>query len=875
MPHTYKWDEGSINSYQCALAQPYITEQLSDFLTHTLPSEHGINQEAQTLNNIIHNAASQSLRAKKHKSSQVNKTQPWYHPTLKFLRQRVNAQGKLLKQFPNDPHIRGSYYKTLKNYRRSVKYHKKQFKQDMINKLDDLCSNSPRDYWKLLAKLKNENLDNDPTTQIKPDQWLKHFTELNSKSSNENINAQLWKNPLTCQLNHTLNKQIELNEVQGAIKALKNGKACGLDGISNEMIKYGQHVLIKPLTKLFNHILMSGIYPSNWSVGYISPIYKTGNPLDPTNYRGITITSCVAKVFNSVLNNRLDKHLTDNHIIHESQIGFKKKSRTSDHLFVLRTLTDKIVKNERKKLYACFVDFQKAFDSLSHTALFHKLESNGINGNFLNTIKNMYQNTKLCVKTQNQLTPSFPGEVGVRQGDILSPNIFKIFINDLPDSIITPNGRPPKLKDKTVGCLLYADDLVLLSETKDGLQTSLQNLNDYCHKWDLHVNTKKTKVMIFSTKKTKTTEQFYLGNSYVECVDEYKYLGITLTSNGSFDTAQKNLYMRGLKAYFKLVKILSSQRSGVHTAIHLFDHTVKPVLLYASEIWGSIDPNLRKIKNNPDLKLERGYEKLMAEKLHLKMCRNILGVNNKTALPAIRGEMGRFPIYIDVTLNILKYLNHLKNSTSDLLTQALEINQELARQNKYCWLTWAQSILIDLKSNEDTVQQPVTRWLPKLTKNLRGKYFNIWKDQISPDHTHGNKLRTYQKFKTSITREPYLDLIRDRNTRKYVAQLRTSSHKLHVETGRYYGKDILDRTCEVCGNGEVEDEQHFMISCNAYSAEREHLFQTANNLCPHFDSLTSEHKLIWLMSAENSDIVRALATFIERSFVLRSQILVT
>ena len=142
--------------------------------------------------------------------------------------------------------------------------------------------------------------------------------------------------------------------------------------------------------------------------------------------------------------------------------------------------------------------------------------------------------------------------------------------------------------------------------------------------------------MTFNTKKAKdiNTCQYWLGNSPVECVREYKYLGVIVTSNGSWDTAQKNLYHRGLKTHFKLAKILATEQSGVHTAIHMFDHMVKPILLYASEIWGSINPNLRRVKSNPDLKLERGYEKLWAEKLHLKVCRNTLGVGNKTALPA-------------------------------------------------------------------------------------------------------------------------------------------------------------------------------------------------------------------------------------------------
>ena len=369
---------------------------------------------------------------------------------------------------------------------------------------------------------------------------------------------------------------------------------------------------------------------------------------------------------------------------------------------------------------------------------------------------------------------------------------------------------------------------------------------------------------------------WFFTSPLVECVEEYKYLGILFKSNGSFDTAQQNLYHRGLKAYFKMAKMLSTERSRAYTTTHLFDHTVKPILLYASEVWGCIDPNLRRIKNNPDYKLEKGYEKLWAEKLHLKMCRYILGVNNKTPLAAIRGETGRLPLYIDVCINILKYLNHLLGTTSDLLTQALKINQELLSQDKYCWLSWASTLLTDLGSDINEIRQTPSRWIPKIKRLLREKYFSIWKQQVTRGSTcggQGNKLRTYQKFKTSLSQEPYLDIIKDRSTRRCLAQLRTSSHKLHVETGRYTQTKTIDRTCQTCNTNDIEDEQHFLISCDAFKDPRKDLFIQARARCQNFNNLSHEHKFIWLMTAEDAYIVHALANYTKTCFHLRLDIL--
>ena len=219
-------------------------------------------------------------------------------------------------------------------------------------------------------------------------------------------------------------------EIDNCLGSLKTNKSTGLDCISNETLKCGKTILLPYILQIFKRILQLGIYPDEWKVGYINPIYKSGNKTDASNYREITIMNCLGKLFNTVLNRRLDQYLEDNNIIKEVQIGFQKESRTTDHMFVLPTFIEKYTVQNKSKLFTCFVDLRKAFDSVLHQALFLKLKNNGISGLFYNVIKSMYTDNILRVKLGNKITSEFYSNIGVRQGDTLSPNLFKIFIND-------------------------------------------------------------------------------------------------------------------------------------------------------------------------------------------------------------------------------------------------------------------------------------------------------------------------------------------------------------------------------------------------------------------------------------------------------------
>ena len=181
------------------------------------------------------------------------------------------------------------------------------------------------------------------------------------------------------------------------------------------------------------------------------------------------------------------------------RLVFKRKSRTSDHIFSLKTLINKYVHNTPKgKIYVCFVDFKKAYDSVWQEDLFRKLECLNISGPFLNLLKDMYSKNSCAIKIGNKRTRFFRCKMGVRQGCPLSPNLFNIYINDIVERLNKANNTPLLLRNASkFSCLLYADDIVIMSLSEDGSQKCPDELAHFTKMWKLTISTKKTKCITF------------------------------------------------------------------------------------------------------------------------------------------------------------------------------------------------------------------------------------------------------------------------------------------------------------------------------------------------------------------------------------------
>ena len=285
-------------------------------------------------------------------------------------------------------------------------------------------------------------------------------------------------------------------EIRQAVKNIKRGKAHGEDGMLNECFIEGLEYFIAPLLILFNNILKSGHFPASWSTALIIPIHKKGQLDDPNNFRGISLISCLSKIFTSISNKRLLDICINNDILSDAQFGFRLGVSTIDAVFALYSIISNTL-SKKKRLYCCFVDFRKAFDYVDRASLWYKLSKIGLEGKLFSTIKSLYKQIKSRVVLHGQCSDFFVNNVGVLQGEILSPLLFSLFINDFEMDFIANGAHDYTFGELSLFLLMYADDLALFSESVEGLQNLLDNLERYAKKWKLTVNTDKTKIVIF------------------------------------------------------------------------------------------------------------------------------------------------------------------------------------------------------------------------------------------------------------------------------------------------------------------------------------------------------------------------------------------
>ena len=403
--------------------------------------------------------------------------------------------------------------------------------------------------------------------------------------------------------------------------------------------------------------------PKSWCKDILSPILKDGDRNDPNNYRGICISSALLKILCTLLNNRIQEHCLKFNIINKNQIGFRRNHRTADHLLTLRTIVKKYVTIGKKKLFACFVDFKKAFDSVWHDGLFYKIKKAGISGNILELIFNIYMNTKCAVKQNNAITDFFDYTKGVRQGCPLSPNLFNIYVNDI-FNIMNENNKSDIFLDKNnkINALMYADDLILLSESKEGLQIQINKLIDYCKKWQLEINEKKTKVMIFNRGNKLIQSDIKINNILLENVKTFKYLGLSISAkNCSFSPSIDDLSMRANRAIYALNNKIKLSKLPTKLALKLFNAQIKPILLYGSEVWG------------PYMDYDYSeWEKKKIEQVHTQYVKRILGCSIQTSNHMIRGEVGNRSLLLDVIKRVIFYKANIKERKSSIVYNALE-----------------------------------------------------------------------------------------------------------------------------------------------------------------------------------------------------------
>ena len=207
----------------------------------------------------------------------------------------------------------------------------------------------------------------------------------------------------------------------------------------------------------------------------------------------------------------------------------------------------------------------------------------------------MYENAKSHVSLNNKLSEAFPSQVGVRQGENLSPLLFAIYLNDFKTFLSKKyegltNVSSSLLEELNVYfkifCLLYADDTLVLAENDVQLQKALDGLHEYCNRWSLKVNTDKTKIIIFSRGKITRFKSFNFGEEKIDVVEDYVYLGTKFNFNGLFHKAMSKQVLQAKKSYFSMLTKVKKHNLEADVFIDLVETLIIPRLLYGSEIWG-------------------------------------------------------------------------------------------------------------------------------------------------------------------------------------------------------------------------------------------------------------------------------------------------
>ena len=279
----------------------------------------------------------------------------------------------------------------------------------------------------------------------------------------------------------------------------------------------------------------------------------------------------------------------------------------------------------------------------------------------------------------------------------------------------------------------------------------------------------------------------------------------------------------------------------------IFDTKIIPILLYGAEIWG--------MKINDQL-----------EKVHLYACKKYLGVKNNTPTVMIYGETGRYPLYIQAYVKIIKYwLRLLRMNTDRYPRKCYDMMKLYDSTGKRNWVTSVRELLFNIGFNYVWYNQCVESeplFIMSFTQRLKDVYIQKWLENLSSS----NKCLYYRMLKNNIETEPYLHKLEFRRFRIALARFRCSSHNLLIETGRYNRTNRNERICTLCNLNVIEDEFHFLLECHAFKRLRDKYLPSYYCLYPNV------HKFIALLTSSSDYILCNIASYVYHAMLLRNTI---
>ncbi|KAK3566533.1 hypothetical protein QTP86_034036 [Hemibagrus guttatus] len=439
--------------------------------------------------------------------------------------------------------------------------------------------------------------------------------------------------------------KIRKDEVRKALKRMKSGKAVGPDDIPVEVWKCLGEAAVEFLASLFNRLLESEMMPEEWRRSVLVPIFKNkGDVQSCSNYRGIKLMSHTMKVWERVVEARLRKVVE----ICEQQYGFMPRKSTTDAIFALRMLMEKY-RDGQRELHCVFVDLEKAYDRVPREELWYCMRKSGVAEKYVRLVQDMYARSRTVVKCAVGQTEEFKVEVGLHQGSALSPFLFAIVMDQLSEEV----------RQESPWTMMFADDIVICSESREQVEENLERWRFALERRRMTVSRSKTEYMCVNEREGSGTVR--LQGEEVKKVQEFKYLGSTVQSNGECGKEVKKRVQAGWNGWRKVSGVLCDQKISARIKGKVYRTVVRPAMLYGLET-----VSLRKRQESE------------LEVAELKMLRFSLGV---TRLDRIRNEYIRGTAHVGRLGD--KYKRHLSTtSNSQTPNSTMAKTKELSKDTR-------------------------------------------------------------------------------------------------------------------------------------------------------------------------------------------------
>ena len=377
------------------------------------------------------------------------------------------------------------------------------------------------------------------------------------------------------------NINITQKMVEDKLQKLNVNKSCGPDGVHPYVLQRTAKEMSVPLALIFQKSLEEGVCPKEWKCANVTPIHKKGDRTDPSNYRPVSLTSQICKVLESIIRDKIVKHLTENNLLNDAQHGFREgRSCLTNLLETIEQWTEII--DEGDCIDVAYLDFRKAFDLVSHEHLIYKLSKYGINGQILNWIKDYLNERTQRVVIRGTASSSRKVTSGVPQGSVLGPILFLIFINDLPWGLLSKLG-------------LFADDSKLFSRIisnknkskyrdrsgSRNLQEDLNRVVEWAKKWKMEFNIGKCKIMHLGHNNPRNS--YSMGDTSLEVTEEERDLGVIIDSQLDFGKHIRTIVARANRV-LGLIRV-SFKYMDKPMFVNLYIALVRPLLEYCVQVW--------------------------------------------------------------------------------------------------------------------------------------------------------------------------------------------------------------------------------------------------------------------------------------------------